>query len=360
MNPNDLPTATWHDNHAVLMPRDPDKDQKSRLGYFLDWLAWTRRPWYAPDLRAYRDYLLHERVKINPHTGNARPATLAPRSAGAHLATIRGRYEALLRDNDVRQWLYDLAPPDAAPADKKAFVDETLVRLQNAVHPSTAPIKTLTIQDEAASDHLRLKPHQVKTLLRTPGIGTLPGLRDTAMIAMLVCTGIREAEMVALTVDDLRQHLGDELALRVRGGKGYKQRLVPYGPLDWCLIYTDYWLSAAKITTGPVFRGFYKGYKTLRKYAISKRGVNKILNRYPIPIDGDLREIKPHDLRRTYARNAYERGMDMEQIRQNLGHVSVQTTQTYVGELDARQRQPPNMFTPPHRLSTLRQRWFFD
>ena len=29
--------------------------------------------------------------------------------------------------------------------------------------------------------------------------------------------------------------------------------------------------------------------------------------------------MKPHDLRRTYARNAYDFGMDLERIRQNLG-----------------------------------------
>jgi site-specific recombinase XerD len=70
-------------------------------------------------------------------------------------------------------------------------------------------------------------------------------------------------------------------------------------------------------------------------------------------IDGEFRAVKPHDLRRTYARNAYENGMDMERIRQNLGHVSLQTTQTYIGVLDAGQRRPPLMFDPPHRLELL-------
>jgi integrase len=84
-----------------------------------------------------------------------------------------------------------------------------------------------------------------------------------------------------------------------------------------------------------------------------------ILNTYPIMIDGDLREVKPHDLRRTYARNAYEAGMDMERIRQNLGHTSIQTTQTYIGTLDAEQRRPPRMFAPPHNLSALKRRWEF-
>ena len=105
----------------------------------------------------------------------------------------------------------------------------------------------------------------------------------------------------------------------------------------------------------PVFRGIYKGGKRVRKSGITARAVNQIMNGYPIPIDGLLRTVQPHDLRRTYARNAYERGMDMERIRQNLGHVGLQTTQGYIGELEAAQRQPPPMFAPPHNLTALRQ-----
>ena len=70
------------------------------------------------------------------------------------------------------------------------------------------------------------------------------------------------------------------------------------------------------------------------------------MNAYPISINGALSLVKPHDLRRTYARNAYDFGMDLERIRQNLGHTSLQTTQTYIGELDGRDRHPPNMFSP--------------
>ena len=44
-----------------------------------------------------------------------------------------------------------------------------------------------------------------------------------------------------LDVGDLRQRLGGELALHVREGKGARERLVPYGDLDWCLAVVDAW-----------------------------------------------------------------------------------------------------------------------
>jgi site-specific recombinase XerD len=266
----------------------------------------------------------------------------------AHLATVRGRYAAVLRDNRVRRALYDMAPAECGPADRKAFVDEALLRLQNAVHPAASAVVIVTQRDAADSEHLRLTPDQVSALLRGPGLDTLAGVRDTAIFALMACTGIREAELCALDVPDLRTQLGGELALRVRAGKGQQQRLVPYGPLDWCLAYVGRWLAAAQITQGAAFRGLYRGGKTVRRTRLSTRAVNDIFNRWPVEIDGVLCAVKPHDLRRTYARRAYEHGMDLERIRQNLGHASVQTTQGYVGTLDAGQRRPPRMFVPPH------------
>lgn len=342
----------WRANHDLLMPTDPNKDEKSRLGFFIDWLAQTNRRWYQPDLAAYRDYLLKERTRIDK-SGKEISAPLAPKTAIAHLATIRGRYDDLTRSNQLRDLLYGMTDPKGSPADRKAMVDEMFIRLANDVHPATAPVKTIEKQDIADSEHLRLKPYQVNALVRSPGISTLRGLRDTGMMVLMVCTGIRAAEVADLRVDDLRQTLGDELALRVRQGKGNKQRLIPYGPLDWCLQYVESWLEQAEITHGFVFRGIRRGGKTIRKTGIGSWTVNGIMNDYPIMIDGNLREVKPHDLRRTYARNAFEFGMDLERIRQNLGHTSLQTTQTYIGELDGKDRHPPAMFTPPHDQYTL-------
>lgn len=342
----------WRENNAILMPPNPNKDQKSRLGFYIDWLARSQRSWYQPDLATYRDYLLYERFRIDKR-GRRVPAILSPRTVAAHLATIRGRYGELARSNEVRDLLYEMTNPDDSAAEQRALVDEFFLRMMNDVHPATAPVKAVIAQDAADSAHLRLKPWQVSALLRAPGISTLRGLRDTALISVMVCTGIRAAEAAALHVSDLRQRLGGELSLRVREGKGGVQRLIPYGPLDWCLMYVDAWLRAGGIKAGPIFRGIRRGGAAVRAQGIGVWTVNDIMNDYPISLDGALRLVKPHDLRRTYARNAYDFGMDLERIRQNLGHTSLGTTQTYIGELDGRDRHPPNMFTPPHDQQSL-------
>ena len=341
------------ENCAVLMPESPNKDVRSRLSFYIDWLSAQGFRWYQPDLNAYRDYLLFDRTRTDKR-GNRKPATLSAATVLAHLATIRSRYNALLtRSNEARDLLFELANPDDSEVEQQALVNEFFLRIANDVHPAAAPVKLVDKQDIADSEHLRLKPYQVSALVQAPGISSLRGLRDTALMTLMVCSGIRAAEAAALRVDDLRQHLGGELSLRVREGKGGKQRLIPYGPLDWCLMYVDAWLREAEIKAGPVFRGIRRGGKSVRPSGIGAWTVNDIMNRYPISVDGALCLVKPHDLRRTYARNAYDFGMDLERIRQNLGHTSLQTTQTYIGELDGRDRHPPNMFSPPHDSHSL-------
>jgi integrase len=346
----------YEQNFAILLPDEHNKDVYSRMLFFLDWLDNQNLPWYRPTLSAYKNYLLHYRTRIDPKSGELMFAPLSPAAANAHLATIRGRYRVLLNSNEVRDQLYDALPPDLQdPASRKAIVDELLIRIEHDIHPRASTVKEVTVQDTPDAEHLRLTPSQVRALVRTPGVDRLTTLRDTAILALLICTGIREAELVALNVEDLRQALGGELSLLVRSGKDKKQRLVPYGPLDWCLVYVERWLKAAEITSGAVFRGVFLGDKRVRKTRLTERAVNQIMYRYPISINGVMTVVQPHDLRRTYARNAYLHGMDAERIRQNLGHAHLSTTQEYIGRLCGEQRRPPEMFRLPHSPKELAQ-----
>jgi site-specific recombinase XerD len=307
------------------------KDTNARLGLFCQWQTAHDQPWFRPDLAAWRDDLLAGGLK--------------PTSVAAYLSTVRGAYHRALRDNTARQWLLDQIPnmgPDGAvlsPADRKAMLDELLVRLQNAIHPDTAPVKLTRVQDMADSAHLRLTSGQAEQLVGAPDVSDMQGLRDAAVFAMLLCTGIREDELCHLDVTDLRQSYGGALALRVRHGKGNKQRLIPYGAMDWCLILADRWLARAGIAGGWVFRGLYKGGEIIREGRMDTRSVQRILARYPIAIDGALMTVTPHDCRRTYARLQYENGMEQIAIQQNLGHADIRTTLNYIGILDADRRR---------------------
>jgi site-specific recombinase XerD len=332
----DKSLAITTDVRKLLVPADADKDTKYRIGKFADWLTANGRQWHDPALPVYRDYLL------TLHS----PATVA-----AHLSTLRANYLRLTHDNSIRQRLFDLAGESLRtmrqednPANRKAFVDERITRLQNAIDPKQSSVKVTKSQDKADGEHLRLTKEQANALLAAPGVIPLDALRDTAVIAMLLCTGIREAELCALDVKDLRQRLGGELAVHIREGKGAKERLVPYGDLSWVLAIVDKYLAAAGgITEGAVFRSFFRGGKVMRG-RLSVRAVEDILAKYPVAVDGELKAVRPHDCRRTYARRLYEAGVDLVAIKQNLGHADLKTTLGYVGTLDADKRRAPGVY----------------
>jgi site-specific recombinase XerD len=333
-----LVSANFAANKIMLVPDDAIKDDKHRLGLFVNWLDTTNQSWSAPDLAAYRDWLLHT------YSGRG-GAPLSPTSVRTHLSTIRGRYEAILRGNDLRDKLYQFTQTATSAANKKAFVDEAITRLQNAIHADNAPVEVVTRQDRPDDEHLRLSTAQANALIAAPKVDSLIGLRDTAMIALMLCTGIREAELCALDVHDLRKRLGGELALHIRRGKGAKERLIPYGSLEWVLAILDVWLKAAGIENGAVFRGVYKGEKgSIRSTRLTVRAINQMLERYPIMIDGTLRVVNPHDLRRTYARRLYEGGVDVLAIRDNLGHADSKTTLNYIGTMSVDARKPPAIY----------------
>ena len=322
----------------ALIPADADKHARSRLARFARWMDAQGQPWHDPDLAAYRDAMLAEEY--------------ARSTVSAHLSTIRAQYRRLATDNAVRDAL-EIAARQAldstgnghGPADVEALVRRKLERLGNATDPGKSSVRVVTVQDVADSEHLRLTREQAEALLAAPGSDGLRELRDTAVIALLLCTGIREAELSALEVRDLRQEMGGELALHVREGKGCKTRLVPYGALDWVLVLVDAWLQTAGITEGFVFRGFYRGYKTARPGPLSVRAIEYILARYPVTVNGELVRVRPHDCRRTYARRLYEAGVDVVAIQQNMGHSDLKTTLGYIGTLDSEKRRPPAVYS---------------
>ena len=312
------------------------KVRRSRLNRFCEWQLTTGNSWYLPNLAAWRDQLIDiEGLKA--------------KTAGDYLSTVRSAYRHFLRSNDGRQWLYDLMPPDLSPERQLALMTEFETRLKNALDPNNAPITIIEIQDESDTDHLWLTPPQVATLVLTPGVDTLKGLRDTAMMALMLCTGVRAAELLALDVDDLQVMFGSTLALRIKSGKGSKQRLIPYGAQDWGLTLTQQWLDRAGISAGAVFVGMRKGdnfYLTEegKHVRLSERSLEYTLESYPISIDGELRTVTPHDLRRTYARQLYLTGTDLTAIQQNMGHAGQDITLGYIGTLDVQQREPDDAY----------------
>jgi len=105
-----------------------------------------------------------------------------------------------------------------------------------------------------AGNWLSLK--QAQTLLSAPDITTVKGLRDRAIIAVLLGCGLRRSEVAALTMAHVQQRDGRWCIVDLYG-KHRRVRTVPM-PV-WVKVAIDAWTGPAGVVDGYVFRPVNRG-----------------------------------------------------------------------------------------------------
>ena len=171
-----------------------------------------------------------------------------------------------------------------------------------------------------------LMKEQANDLLNAPDSKTLTGLRDRAILALLLGCGLRRAELLRIKIEDLQQREG-RWVLPDMAGKGNRVRTVtvPAGVKT----RIDAWLKASGITEGRLFRPVSKAGVLAGSEIRDEKAVWRLVMRYAKATE--LGELAPHDLRRTCAKLCRKAGGDLEQIQLLLGHTSIQTTERYLG-----------------------------
>ena len=170
-----------------------------------------------------------------------------------------------------------------------------------------------------------LTAEQGQALWQAPDRERLKGKRDRALLALLLACGLRRHEAVALTMDHLQQR-EEHWAIVDLMGKGGHVRTVPVP--DWVKSELEVWLAAAGIDRGRLFRRVNKVGKAWGD-GITVKAVWHIVKESAKCIG--VPKLAPYDLRRTCARLCHASGGELEQIQFLLGHVSVQTTERYLG-----------------------------
>jgi site-specific recombinase XerD len=166
---------------------------------------------------------------------------------------------------------------------------------------------------------------EARNLLQLPNAHTLKGKRDRAILAVLLGCALRRSELIDLTFDHI-QRREDHWAIVDLVGKAAHVRTVPMP--DWVKETLDLWLSAANIRQGKLFRCVCrKG--TVWGTEVTEKVVWHVVKEYAGRLG--ISNLAPHDLRRSCARFCHDSGGELEQIQFLLGHVSVQTTEKYLG-----------------------------
>lgn len=261
----------------------------SRLFAFVNWRESQPPAPLIAHLKQYMSYLQHQRG-------------LSPRSIQAHINTIKG----MLR---------------------------TAAALDTRLAPGLAQlelVKTPSVRGQFQGK--RLTARQARTLLETPGTDTIKGLRDSAILGLLLILGLRRSEVCDLTWEHIDELEGHHVLANLKGKHGRVRTLKLPGWLHGLIMV---WGDRSGLDVNRldhrVFVPITKDGRVLvQRSGMTPHAIYKLVNLYTR--QAGLPSVKPHDLRRTAALLSRRGGATIEQVQLMLGHASPQTTSSYIGE----------------------------
>jgi integrase/recombinase XerC len=144
--------------------------------------------------------------------------------------------------------------------------------------------------------------------------------RDRAIVVVLLYTGLRLAELVALDVDDLRMSARKGLVI-VRSGKGDAYREVPLNALVRQVL--EEWLAERKTKTADGEDALFVGRSGRR---LSKRSFDDVVRGFGKDAGVSL---SAHVLRHTFLTRMVRQGSDLVLVAELAGHRRLETTRRY-------------------------------
>lgn len=172
-----------------------------------------------------------------------------------------------------------------------------------------------------------LSAAELERLLSAPTGTDIRPLRDRAMLELLFSTGLRVAELCALSRDtiDLTQ---DNFSVR---GKGEKVRIVFLSPSAKAALraYLERRADSEEALFVPVMRnGAVTQSGGARELRLTPRSVERIVAFYAKKA-GIAKKVTPHVIRHAFATDLLANGADVRSVQTLLGHASIMTTQIY-------------------------------
>jgi integrase/recombinase XerC len=168
------------------------------------------------------------------------------------------------------------------------------------------------------------------------GKGTRPDVTpealacERALFEVIYGAGLRVSEACNLDVDDV-ERAGAGGNVKVRQGKGRKDRLVPLGSKAGRALDAYLPARARLLAARPPVRGAAGGAAALflsaRGRRLGPRAVRRMLARREHATGTP--SVSPHALRHSFATHLLGEGADLRGIQELLGHASVRTTQRY-------------------------------
>ena len=147
------------------------------------------------------------------------------------------------------------------------------------------------------------------------------GIRDAAILALLYAAGLRRSEVVAL---DLADYDNENGRLKIVASKGNKARTVYLG--NGAKAAMTGWINVRGDKPGPLLYRIRKGGKIIPE-RLTDQAIWVILEKRFR--QARVKPFTPHDLRRTFAGEMLDAGVDLVTVQKLMGHASPVTTSRY-------------------------------
>jgi integrase/recombinase XerD len=180
---------------------------------------------------------------------------------------------------------------------------------------------------------------QLQDLLAAPDRRTWAGIRDWAIILVLLDTLLRVSEMVGLDAEHVDL---EEEVVRVMG-KGGKERLVPFGT-SAAQGLRRYRCAVEDLRTGDPF------FITRYGRRMSRRAVYEMISLYGLAAGIHGIRCSPHTLRHTGAKRFILAGGDVFTLQKLLGHTTLAMVRRYVELADMDVKAQHQRFSPADSL----------
>jgi len=189
------------------------------------------------------------------------------------------------------------------------------------------------------------RPRQPKTLVSgtlseaeiARFIGSAANLRERAILGLLAYSGLRNKELCCLRVRDLDAGAG---ALRIYGSKMGKDRVVVISTACMSLM-TEYLKERGGASTDLMFL-------TVRNHHQMQTQDLRKMVRTIAARAGITKRVYPHLVRHSLATNLLTRGAGLLAIKEQLGHVYIETTMRYIHSAPARLQEEYRMYAPAY------------
>jgi len=170
------------------------------------------------------------------------------------------------------------------------------------------------------------------------------GYRNLTAVLLMLDTGLRVSELVGIGLEDVNLTEGQ---IKITGGKGGRERVVPIGSL----VQKSLWKYINQVRPQPLTQKTTRLFLSDIGLPLTRNGVQQMVRRCGKIAGLTGVRCSPHTFRHTFAKNYLLNGGDIFSLQKILGHSSLASVRAYVNLFSGDVKKQHNRFSPVDNLT---------